>query len=97
MQNERTYIFVSLTGAYVDLKEVKKTKPVSSAPVSNSSSDELKSDAIFKIINERMHENVEKAKSVNGIFLYNITKDGNIAKKWSKFDNIYFRLNYCDI
>lgn len=54
-----------------------------SASVSTSSVD-LKSDVVFKTIDERMRENVEKAKSVNGIFLYNILKNGQVAKQWSK-------------
>lgn len=75
-------------GAYVDLKEIKKstTASTTAAPLTPpTSSIQLKSDIIFKTINERIQENIEKAKSVNGIFLYNITKDGQIVKKWSKF------------
>lgn len=74
-------------GAYVDLKEVKKSKNLSSNTTSTQSTTSipLNSDVVFKTILERMNENIEKAKSVNGVFLYNITKDGQIAKKWSKF------------
>ncbi|XP_031618010.1 peroxisomal multifunctional enzyme type 2 [Contarinia nasturtii] len=74
-----------ITSSYVDLKEVKKSKATPMANSSNStkSSVELKSDVIFQTISERIKENIEKAKSVNGIFLYNITKDGQIAKKWT--------------
>lgn len=74
-------------GAYVDLKEVKKSKTAAasttSAP-SSASSIALNSDVVFRTIDERMRENVEKAKAVNGIFLYNITKNGQVAKQWSK-------------
>lgn len=75
-----------MLGAYVDLKEVKKSQNQASPsqPLS-SSSVSLKSDVVFKTILERMNENVEKARSVNGVFVYNITKDGQIAKKWSKY------------
>lgn len=69
------------SGAYVDLKAIKKSK----AAEQQSSSLELKSDIIFKTIGERMNENIEKAKSINGVFLYNITKNGRVEKKWSKF------------
>lgn len=69
----------------MDLKEVKKSKTVSLSTSAPLSSVELKSDIVFRTIDERMKENVDKAKSINGIFLYNITKDGQIAKKWSKF------------
>lgn len=77
----------SSAGAYVDLKEVKKSKAsqAKSSATSSSSSVELKSDVVFRTIDERMKENVDKAKAINGVFLYNITKDGQIAKKWSKF------------
>lgn len=71
-----------ITGAYVDLKGVKKSS-TTTATVSSTSSVTLKSDAVFKAISERISENIEKAKAVNGIFLYNITKDGQIVKKWT--------------
>lgn len=78
-------------GAYVDLKAVKKSKAAAAQSTSapTSSSVDLKSDAVFRTIDERMQENVEKAKSVNGIFLYNITKNGQVAKQWSKFNLIF--------
>lgn len=80
-------VCVSFVGAYVDLKEVKKSKTAAaqsaSAPTSLPSVD-LKSDVVFRTIDERMRENVDKAKSINGIFLYNITKNGQVAKQWSK-------------
>lgn len=72
----------------MDLKTVRniKTSPLVKAESPNSSaSPDLKSDIIFKTIAERINDNIEKAKSVNGVFLYNITKEGQIAKKWSKF------------
>lgn len=67
------------------MKGVKKssTAAAKSADIATSSVD-LKSDVIFKAIDERMRENVEKAKSVNAIFLYNILKNGQVAKQWSK-------------
>lgn len=70
----------------MDLNEVKKSKlSVEVAPQNSPTSTlKLKSDAIFKAISDRINENVEKAKSVNGIFLYNITKNNEIVKKWSK-------------
>lgn len=79
---------MTISGAYVDLKDVKKSSTASAAAPSSSSKSSvaLKSDAVFKAIGERINENIERAKSVNGIFLYNITKDGQIAKKWSKFN-----------
>lgn len=84
-KKQRRFLGEIFLGAYVDLKGVKKSSNAAakSTNVSTSSAD-LKSDIVFKTIDERMRENVEKAKSVNGIFLYNITKNGQVAKQWSK-------------
>lgn len=84
---EERFYNLRFSGSYVDLKEVKRSKvaPTASVCDSTASSVQLKSDVIFQTISERIKENIEKAKSVNGIFLYNVTKDGQIAKKWSEF------------
>lgn len=66
-----------LTGAYVDLKTVKM--------VATSSSTALKSDAVFEFIIDQVKADPNKAKSVGGVFLYKITKDGKEVKQWSKF------------
>lgn len=83
-----------ITGAYVDLKAVKKSNTSSQPATGMDSSSALKSDVVFKTIAERMTENVEKAKSVNGIFQWNITKNGKIAKTWSKFSD-FSRFSEC--
>lgn len=77
---------IFIQGSYVDLKEIKKSLPPPPSPSQTlkTASIPLKSDAVFKNIAEKISENIEKAKSVNGIFLYNITKDGQIVKKWSE-------------
>lgn len=49
------------------------------------SSAELQSDAIFEYIIDRVKADPRKAKAVNGVFLYNITKDGKQVKQWSKY------------
>lgn len=69
---------VVITGAYVDLKSVKmqpQIKKVSSAS--------LQSDAVFETIVQRVKAEPAKAKAVNAVFLYNITKDGKQAKQWT--------------
>ncbi|XP_065166886.1 peroxisomal multifunctional enzyme A-like isoform X2 [Atheta coriaria] len=43
----------------------------------------LQSDAIFEFIISKVNEDPAKAKAVNGIFLYIITKDGKQAKQWT--------------
>ena len=56
---------------------------------------ELQTDAIFQAIKDRVAADPAKAKSVNGVFLYKITKDGKVAKEWSKYSakvKIYCRI-----
>ncbi|XP_060533989.1 peroxisomal multifunctional enzyme type 2-like isoform X2 [Cylas formicarius] len=67
-----------ITGAYVDLKSVK----LSQVPP-NMSDSNLKSDAIFEFIIEQVNADPSKAKSIGGVFLYNITKDGKQVKQWT--------------
>lgn len=67
-------------GAYVDLKNNVSASPVSAAT--------LKSDALFAKIAEEVQKNQAMAKSVAGVFLYNVTENGKISKKWSKFTEI---------
>ncbi|XP_066262130.1 non-specific lipid-transfer protein-like 1 isoform X2 [Euwallacea similis] len=43
----------------------------------------LKSDAIFEYIIEQVKADPNKAKSVGGIFLYKVTKDGKVVKQWT--------------
>nr|XP_022912916.1 peroxisomal multifunctional enzyme type 2-like isoform X1 [Onthophagus taurus] len=69
---------VCIAGAYVDLKEVKP-----SIRGNKMSGAGLESDAIFQFIIDKVKETPEKAKSVNGVFLYNITKDGKVVKQWT--------------
>lgn len=66
-------------GAYVDLKQV---TPVKANPVSASV---LKSDGLFAKIIEEVKKNEAMAKSINGIFLYNITDNGKTVKQWSEY------------
>lgn len=51
---------------------------------------DLQSDAVFAAIKDRVAADPAKAKSVNGVFAYKITKDGAVKKEWSK--NYNFRL-----
>lgn len=69
-----------ITGAYVDLKSVNPSTPQLNKL---SASMSLQSDAIFEVIVDRVKQEPQKAKAVNGIFLYNITKDGKQAKQWT--------------
>ncbi|CAG9858017.1 unnamed protein product [Phyllotreta striolata] len=69
---------VVIGGSYVDLKSVKSA--IKSTPTNMSS---LKSDAVFEFIVDQVKQDPGKAKSVGGVFLYNITKDGKQVKQWT--------------
>lgn len=73
------------------LKIIKSTSASESIPQSSSSNMALQSDAVFEAIKERVSADKAKAKTVNGVFLYKITKDGKVAKEWSKFTFNPFR------
>lgn len=48
------------------------------------SSETLKTKAIFEEIARMIKEDPEKAKGLNAVFAYRITKDGKIVSDWSK-------------
>lgn len=71
----------------MDLFEVvKSTKQAATVAESSSNMSSLNSDAIFAAIQERVKADPAKAKSVNGVFVYKITKDGKVAKEWSELN-----------
>ncbi|XP_066262129.1 peroxisomal multifunctional enzyme type 2-like isoform X1 [Euwallacea similis] len=69
---------VVISGAYVDFKSIKMTPSANKLAASG-----LKSDAIFEYIIEQVKADPNKAKSVGGIFLYKVTKDGKVVKQWT--------------
>lgn len=73
----------------MDLFSVKKsTKAPETVSQSTTNMASLNSDAIFAAIKDRVAADPAKAKSVNAVFLYKITKDGKVVKEWSKFIKI---------
>lgn len=70
---------VVISGAYVDLKEVR----VSAANPVRGNEEQLLSDAVFDGMKEVVHSNREKVKSINGVFVYVITKGGKVVSKWT--------------
>lgn len=70
-----------ITGAFVDLKEVKKSPQAVSAPATGGALSQ--SDAIFRKIQDRIRESVDVAKKINAVFLFNLTQNGKIVKNWS--------------
>lgn len=67
-------------GAYIDLKAVRMQPNMK-----NVSAENLQSDAIFGAICDRVKADPVKAKSINAVYLYNITKGGKQVKQWSKY------------
>lgn len=49
------------------------------------SASNLESDAVFQFIIDQVKADPNKAKSIGGVFLYKITKNGKEVKQWSKF------------
>ncbi|XP_044265365.1 peroxisomal multifunctional enzyme type 2-like isoform X2 [Tribolium madens] len=53
-------------------------------PINNSvSAPTLESDAVFEFIIEQVKADPNKAKSIGGVFLYKITKNGKEVKQWT--------------
>jgi len=46
--------------------------------------EELPSDAVFHGMKERIESNPSLLKSINGVFVYHITKSGKVTSTWSK-------------
>lgn len=46
--------------------------------------EELSSDLVFAGMLDRVKSDPSLLKKINGVFLYNITKDGKVASTWSK-------------
>lgn len=70
---------VAISGAYVDLKSVTHSGP--RAEVTSGAA--LNSDGVFIRIRDAVKTNKAKAKTVNGVFLFNITNEGKTAKQWT--------------
>ncbi|XP_077299501.1 peroxisomal multifunctional enzyme type 2-like isoform X1 [Arctopsyche grandis] len=68
---------VVISGAFIDLKSGPKVVPQAAAMSG------LKSDGVFARIQDGVKQQPDKAKSVNGVFLYNITSDGKQVKQWT--------------
>lgn len=56
------------------------------------SAQNLSSDAIFEFIQEKVKADPAKAKAVNAVFLYNITKGGKQVKQWSEYFLFWYQL-----
>lgn len=71
----------AISGAYIDLKEVK-----SSTMLRNPcSAVKMESDAVFDQMNDYVKAHPEVVKKVNGVFQYVITSKGEPQSYWSEF------------
>lgn len=75
-------------GAYVDLKNVVAGQIGSSsaAPAAAPSGGSFKSDSLFAKIKEEVAKNKDLAKSIAGVFQYNISENGKTVKSWSEYE-----------
>lgn len=64
-------------GAYMDLKEVHPA-----VNLHKVAAESLQCEAMFNDMRKRMEADPATAKKINGVFLYNITKNGQVAGKW---------------
>lgn len=67
---------VVISGAYVDLHGTPKKNPC-------SAKEDLESDAVFLAIGDYVKNNPDKMKSVNAVFVYNITSTGTTKATWT--------------
>lgn len=67
---------VIISGAYVDLHGIAKANPC-------SATENLESDAVFLVIEDYVKNNPDRVKSVNAIFVYNITSTGTPKATWT--------------
>lgn len=80
-------ILIILSGAYIDFNNIVTggaSSPSASAP-SAGPGGVLKSDALFAKIKAEVDKNKDLAKSIGGVFLYNITENGKTVKSWSEY------------
>jgi hypothetical protein len=78
---------VVLDGGYVDLDPAKLASISTTAPASSPSSSlgdkDLKSTAIFEELQKHVSSIPDIVRKVKAIFLWNITKAGQLAAQWT--------------
>lgn len=78
-----------VTGAYMDLKEVKTPAVM---PNYCSAEKNMESDAVFGQMGDYVKANPEQVKKINGVFHYIVTKNGSPQADWSKFSIFDFQI-----
>ncbi|KAK7590229.1 hypothetical protein V9T40_001842 [Parthenolecanium corni] len=70
-----------LTGGYVDLHSVQESS--AKLQLNRINAEELSSDLVFAGMLDRVKSDPSLLKKINGVFLYNITKDGKVVSTWT--------------
>ncbi|XP_050540879.1 peroxisomal multifunctional enzyme type 2-like isoform X1 [Daktulosphaira vitifoliae] len=73
---------IVLSGAYMELHKVNIPSEAHLVLCADTR-DEVLSDAVFQGMQERIDLNPSLVKTINGIFLYYITKDGKTVRSWT--------------
>lgn len=71
-----------MAGGYVDLHSVQESS--AKLQLNRINAEELSSDLVFAGMQDRVKSDPSLLKKINGVFLYNITKDGKVVSTWSK-------------
>jgi 3-hydroxyacyl-CoA dehydrogenase/3a,7a,12a-trihydroxy-5b-cholest-24-enoyl-CoA hydratase len=74
-----------ITGAYIDLKEIKPPSIKSNL----CSSVTLKSNAVFDQMADYVKSHPDEIKKINGVFHYIVTLNGKPQADWSKYLGFY--------
>lgn len=72
-----------MIGGYVELHSVQDS--TSKLHLNRINADELNSNIIFDGMQDRINADPSLIKKINGIFVYNITKNNKPAATWSKY------------
>ena len=70
----------------MDLHKVVKSQFKSESTI-KSNMPSMNSDAVFAAIKDRVAADPAKAKAINAVFLYKITKNGSVVKEWSEYNH----------
>lgn len=54
----------------------------------------LKSDDVIEMMKKRVEANPERIKKFDGVFQFNITKDGNAVATWSMYPTVIMDLQH---
>jgi hypothetical protein len=59
-----------------------------------ASTSVLESDGVFDMLKKRVAANPQRVKKINGVFQYNITKDGDTVATWSTYHTVVIDLQH---